>query len=178
MDDGSPCADAISVVELELMKLVRNLETFGRRSSLFARVDRAGYLAMLMLENLGPLSTNALARALSLDASTVTRQITALERQGLIRRCANLADRRSSTIVLTAAGRQCMCEVQRERRQRIDVLFAGWTEAERTGLGTALTRLNTALASTVARLCDPAGAPEQKPERARLVGGLLFTGEQ
>ena len=83
MDDGSPCADAISVVELELMKLVRNLETFARRSSLYARVDRAGDLAMLMLENLGPFSTNALARALRLDASTVTRQITALERHGL-----------------------------------------------------------------------------------------------
>ena len=62
-----------------------------------------------------------------------------------------------------------MCEVQRERQQRIDVLFADWTEAERIGLGTVLTRLNTALASTVARLCDPAGAPEQKPARA--VGG-------
>jgi DNA-binding MarR family transcriptional regulator len=164
MDDGAPRSDAISVIELELMKLVRNLETFGRRSSLFGRVDRAGYLAMLMLEKLGPVSTNELARVLSLDASTVTRQITVLERQGLVSRCTNPADRRSSTIVLTTAGRECMCEVQRDRRQRIDALFADWTEAERTGLGTALTRLNAALASTVARLCDPAAASKPEPD--------------
>ena len=73
--------DSIGVIELELLKLVRHLETFGRRSSLYLEVDRAGYLALRMLEAMGPVSTKALAGALNLDASTVTRQITALEKR-------------------------------------------------------------------------------------------------
>jgi DNA-binding MarR family transcriptional regulator len=152
MGTESPGADAIGIIELELMKLVRHLETLGRRSSLYERVDRAGYLAMRMLDVLGPVSTNTLARALRLDASTVTRQLTALECHGFVQRCANPADGRSSTIVLTPEGRQCMCAVQQERWQHIGDLVSDWDEAEQCDLGSALARLNTALAERVARL--------------------------
>ncbi|HUZ24599.1 MAG TPA: MarR family transcriptional regulator [Streptosporangiaceae bacterium] len=148
-NDGPCGADAIGVIELELLKLVRHLETFGRRSSLYVRVDRAGYLVMRMLDGLGPVTANALARALRLDASTVTRQITALECQGFVERCANPADGRSSTIVLTAPGRQSMREVEQERRRRIEALVSSWEAAGQVGLGVALTRLNNALAESV-----------------------------
>ena len=53
MDNRPDGTDAIRTIELELVKLVRHLETFGRRSSLYVRVDRAGYLAMRMLEGQG-----------------------------------------------------------------------------------------------------------------------------
>jgi DNA-binding MarR family transcriptional regulator len=153
MDDGSRRADPIGVIELELMKLVRHLETFGRRSSLYAQAGRAGYLVLRMLEGLGPATTNALASALRLDASTVTRQITALERQGLVERRINPADGRSSTIFLTAEGHQSMCDVQQERRRRIEALVSDWADTEQTDLGTALTRLNASLAESVAQGC-------------------------
>ncbi len=149
MDSESCGADAIAVIELELMKLVRHLETFGRRSSLYVRVDRAGYLAMRMLEGLGPVSANALAQALHLDASTVTRQITALERQGFVERRANPADGRSSTIVMTHEGRRSMCIVEQERRRHIETLVSDWDDAQQTDLGRALTRLNTSLVESV-----------------------------
>ncbi len=147
--------DAIGIIELELMKLVRHLETFARRSSLYVRVDRAGYLAMRMLEDLGPVSTNALALALRLDASTVTRQITALERHGFAERCSNPADGRSLTIVLTPEGRQSMREVERDRRRWIEALVSNWDGAQQIGLGSALTRLNASLVQSVAQLDDP-----------------------
>lgn len=145
------------MIELELMRLVRHLETFGRRSSLYVRVDRAGYLAMRMLEALGPVSTNCLARALRLDASTVTRQVTVLERGDLVARRPDPADRRSSIIALTGEGRQAMCEVQEQRRRHIEALVSDWGEAEQAALGHALTRLNTALAE---RVPDPAEMAE------------------
>ena len=100
--------DTIGIIELELLKLVRHLETFGRRSSLYLHIDRAGYLALRTIEDLGPLSTKALATALNLDASTVTRQIAALEAGGFVDRRPDPNDRRSSTILLTAEGRQMM----------------------------------------------------------------------
>ena len=149
VNDEPRGTDAIGIIELELIKLVRHLDTFGRRSSLYVRVDRAGYLVMRMLDGLGPVTANALARALRLDASTVTRQITVLECQGFVERCANPADGRSSTIVLTPQGRQSMREVEQERRRHIEALVGGWEDAGQADLGVALTRLNDALAESV-----------------------------
>jgi DNA-binding MarR family transcriptional regulator len=159
MDDGPRSVDAIGIIELELMRLVRHLETFGRRSSLYVRVDRAGYLAMRMLEGLGPVSVNALAQALRLDASTVTRQVTALECQGFVERRANPADGRSSSIVLTADGRQTMHAVERERRRHIAALVSDWDDADQSDLGLALTRLNASLVESVTQFGGPCADP-------------------
>ncbi len=146
---GQSGADPIAIIELELMKLVRHLETFGRRCSLYVRVDRAGYLAMRMLEALGPVNTNTLANALCLDASTVTRQVTALEGQGFVQRRANPADGRSSTIALTSPGRESMRAVEQERRRNIEALVSDWDSVEQIDLGVTLTRLNISLAASV-----------------------------
>jgi DNA-binding MarR family transcriptional regulator len=137
--------DTIGVIELELLKLVRQLETFGRRSSLYLHIDRAGYLALRTIADLGPLSTKALASALNLDASTVTRQIAALESGGYVDRRPDPNDRRSSTILLTTEGRRMMDGVQQERRQGIEALVEAWDERERTVLGRVLHKLNASL---------------------------------
>jgi DNA-binding MarR family transcriptional regulator len=137
--------DTIGVIELELLKLVRHLETFGRRSSLYLHIDRAGYLALRTIEDMGPLSTKALASALNLDASTVTRQIAALESGGYVDRRPDPNDRRSSTILLTEAGRQTMDGVEDERRQGIEVLVDAWDDQEKAVLGRVLNKLNRSL---------------------------------
>jgi DNA-binding MarR family transcriptional regulator len=138
-------SDTIGVIELELLKLVRHLETFGRRSSPHLDVDRAGYLALRTLESIGPLSTKALADTLHLDASTVTRQIAALEDSGLVERRPDPQDRRSSTIELTPRGRRTMEGVEGVRRERMETLVRHWSEEERVTLGSTLHRLNVAL---------------------------------
>jgi DNA-binding MarR family transcriptional regulator len=96
------------------------------------------------------VSTNALAQALHLDASTVTRQIAPLERGGLIERRPDPADGRSSSIVLTAEGRCCMSDVTQERRRCIEALVSDWDGADKAGLAAALARLNSSLAESVA----------------------------
>jgi DNA-binding MarR family transcriptional regulator len=159
VDNRPDGADAIGIIELELAKLVRHLETFGRRSSLYVRVDRAGYLAMRVLADLGPLSTNALAHALHLDASTVTRQIAPLERGGLIERRPDPADGRSSSIALSAEGRRCMCDVEQERRRCIEALVSDWDGPDQAGLAAALARLNSALVESVAESGKHASCP-------------------
>ena len=143
--DGLLGDDSIGVIELELLKLVRHLETFGRRSSLYLHIDRAGYLALRTIEDLGPLSTKALASALNLDASTVTRQIAALESSGYVDRRPDPTDRRSSTISLTAEGRTMMDGVEQERRQGIEALVDTWDEREKAVLGRVLNKLNASL---------------------------------
>ena len=142
----SPCeSDTIGVIELELLKLVRHLETFGRRSSLYRQVDRAGYLVLRTLEATGPMSTKALATTLNLDASTVTRQITALEGAGFVERRPDPSDRRSSTIILTEEGHRTMAGVERERRHGMEALVSDWAEQDKVTLGRALSRLNISL---------------------------------
>lgn len=141
--------DTIGVIELELVKLVRHLETFGRRSSLYQQVDRAGYLALRTLNALGPVSTKVLAQALHLDASTVTRQITALEVGGFVERRPDPADGRSMTLVIRPEGRRVMRTVERERRQRMDSLLLDWDETGKVDLGRALAKLNVSLVDNV-----------------------------
>ncbi|HWE67082.1 MAG TPA: MarR family transcriptional regulator [Acidimicrobiales bacterium] len=154
MNSAPSTIDDVGVIELELLKLVRHLETFGRRGELYRRVDRAGYLALRTLDLLGPVSTNALARALHLDASTVTRQITALESAGFVERRPDPADGRSSILVFTPEGRRTMHSVERERRERMEELVSGWPKAEKATLGRALAKLNVSLIDSVDDLDD------------------------
>ncbi len=149
--------DSISIIEMELMTLVRQLDTLGRRGSLYVQVDRAGYLALRTLERLGPVRTNALAEALHLDASTVTRQVTALVAGGFVARRPDPADGRSSTLVLTAEGRRIMRAVELERRHMLLEMFDDWAEDDRRDLGRALTKLNVSLIDRVAKLRDQPG---------------------
>jgi DNA-binding MarR family transcriptional regulator len=87
-----------------------------------------------------------------LDASTVTRQVTALVAGGFVARRPDPADGRSSMLVLTADGRRIMRVVERDRRVVLHELFNDWAEGERRDLGRVLTKLNASLGDRVARL--------------------------
>jgi DNA-binding MarR family transcriptional regulator len=154
-----PDIDAISVIETELLTLVRHLETFGRKGSLYVEVDRAGYLVLRTLERMGPVPTGAVAAALQLDASTVTRQVTTLVAGGFVERRSNPDDGRSSHLAVTAAGRQTMRSVERQRRRVLEVMFAEWDEGHRDLLGQMLTRLNLAVIDQVAGLISDGTSP-------------------
>jgi DNA-binding MarR family transcriptional regulator len=151
--------DSISVIEIELLTLVRQLDTLGRKGSLYLRVDRAGYLALRTLERLGPVRTNELADALHLDASTVTRQVTALAAGGFVARRPDPADGRSSILVVTTEGRRIMRTVERERRVVLQELFSDWAEDERRDLGRVLTKLNISMGDRMARRREQPGSP-------------------
>ena len=143
--------DSISTIEMELLTLVRHLETLGRKSSLYRQVDRSGYLALRMLDRLGPLPTTTLADALQLDASTVTRQVNTLVTSGFAQRLPNPTDRRSSQLAITADGRRVMRDVERGRRRVLRQMFDEWNEEERQTLGEMLTKLNVSLIDQVER---------------------------
>src|ERR1700722_15367691 len=138
-------ADDLSIVELELMKLVRHLETFGRKSSLYQEVDRAGYLALRTLDGLGPSCINGLAQELHLDSSTVTRQVSTLESAGFVTRQVDPNDGRSWLIDLTPEGRKAMRTVERGRRRAIDSMLADWQSKEVGDLARTISQLNVAL---------------------------------
>jgi DNA-binding MarR family transcriptional regulator len=142
-------ADDLGVLEIELLKLVRHLETFGRKSSLYEVVDRAGYLALRTLDGLGPSCINGLARELHLDSSTVTRQVSVLESGGLVTRQVDPNDGRSWLIDLTPRGRKAMRAIERGRHQAIDSMLGGWQTEEVHDLARMISKLNLALFDSV-----------------------------
>src|SRR3984957_18713859 len=147
--------DDLGTVELHLLKLVRHLETFGRKSSLYQEVDRAGFLALRTLDGLGPSCINNLAQELHLDSSTVTRQIGVLESGGLVTRHVDPNDGRSWLIGLTSRGRRAMRTVERGRQHAIDSMLRGWPTGEVRDLARMITKLNLALFDSVTEQSAP-----------------------
>jgi DNA-binding MarR family transcriptional regulator len=145
MAGSEDAADSVRKIEIELLRLVRHLETFGRNSDLYTRVDRAGYLALRTLDEFGAMNANALSEMLHLDASTVTRQLAAMQAGGLAERRPDHVDRRSSVVVLTATGRQVMRSVARKRRRLITTLTKDWTKEGRDSFIQMAAMLNASL---------------------------------
>jgi DNA-binding MarR family transcriptional regulator len=62
------------------------------------------YSILARLQRRGPMTINALAAALVMDRTTLSRNILPLQRDGLIAVGAGKSDRRSKALSLTAAG--------------------------------------------------------------------------
>jgi len=75
-----------------------HLAPCGLRSSQFAVLAR--------LKELGSASVAELAEALVMDRTTVTRNVTPLQRDGLVQVDMHVSDGRRKAIVLTAQGRE------------------------------------------------------------------------
>jgi DNA-binding transcriptional ArsR family regulator len=110
--------DPIGTIETEIAVLMRRAEATRRSGSIPHRtLDRAAYLILRRLDESGAQSVTAVAAALGLDGSTVTRQVSAMEHDGLVRR-------------------------QRDLYRHV---LAGWPDTDRAALARLLTNLNEAL---------------------------------
>jgi DNA-binding MarR family transcriptional regulator len=74
---------------------------------------------LIRLKRAGPMTINALAKALVMDRTTLGRNILPLEREGLIDVVPGRADRRSKVLRLTKAG-----------AARLRAARTGWTQAQ------------------------------------------------
>jgi len=96
-----------------------------------------------------------LVRALTLDASTVTRMVVRLEERGVVRRRASSVDARAVIVSLTAHGRK-VCEQVREVWAQIeDVTIAALTERQRADMLQSLRKITAALAAEGATGAQP-----------------------
>jgi DNA-binding MarR family transcriptional regulator len=136
---------SIDTIETELARLTRTLEGLGRRSRVYQHLDRAAYLLARSLNAQGVATISSLAARLDLDATTVTRQVAAMEAAGYVRRSSDPGDRRVSRIELTAAGRRRMEEVRAARSERLDAHLDDWSEHDRRQFAELLGRFNVAI---------------------------------
>ncbi|GIF68254.1 MarR family transcriptional regulator [Asanoa ishikariensis] len=139
----------IGRIETEVALLMRFAEATRRATPVEAHrsLDRAAYVILRYLDEAGPQNVSALAARLNLDGSTVTRQVGAMEREGLIAREADPNDGRGTLVSATASGLRRMSTVRMARAEIYDEMLASWSETDRAELATMLTRLNEALAA-------------------------------
>lgn len=139
----SPAAST-AVIEYELLTLARWLEMLSRRSAIYDRIDRAGYLVLRTIAA-GSRRTTDIAEVLGLDPSTATRQISVLETAGLVQRGSDPTDGRASRLAPSVEGQEVLEEVERRRRELLDALLEDWDHEARASFAQGLLRLNRSL---------------------------------
>lgn len=110
-----------------------------------AGITQAEYYLLAHLDEHGTSTGKDLACKLSLDKTTISRQLTALEEAGLITRATDPANRRSHLISLTEAGAARLADA---RARTIGVLadrFASWPPEDLEALADHLARFNDVL---------------------------------
>ncbi|MFE9919148.1 MarR family winged helix-turn-helix transcriptional regulator [Micromonospora sp. NPDC005553] len=146
MSDGSD-ESTLGQIETEVALLMRFGEATRRATGTAEHrvLDRAAYVILRHLADAGPQNVSALASRLNLDGSTVTRQVSALQRDGLITRTPDPSDGRGTVISPTSTGLQRMAAVQAARTRLYGDMLADWTTDDRETLARLLGRLNQAL---------------------------------
>lgn len=144
-----PDVATLGRIETEIALLMRLGEATRRATGTAEHrvLDRAAYVILRHLDTAGPQNVSALAARLNLDGSTVTRQVSAMQRDGLIARTPDPADGRGTVISPTPAGLQRMAAVRAARTRLYGDILADWTGDDRDTLANLLHRLNEALDS-------------------------------
>jgi MarR family transcriptional regulator, transcriptional regulator for hemolysin len=98
----------------------------------------------------GPLLQKDLLRRVEIEQPTMTALLARMERDGVVRRAANSADRRSQLILLTAKARSRLARVQAAMLGVVEEAMAGVSPSARAVL-------MDALRSVVENLSEPPG---------------------
>ena len=99
-----------------------------------AGVSTNGYSILVRLGRLGPLPLGALAAALAMDRSTLSREIAPLERGGLVKTSPDPDDRRRRLLELSDAGRARVLEAYGLWKQAQDSLAGEFGERRTAAL--------------------------------------------
>lgn len=108
-------------------------------------MDRAAYLLLNRLEQVGPMGVKALASGMGIDSSTVTRQVAPLVEAGLVTRTTHPEDGRAVVLKLSPHGIARLGQVRASRRELMALLTDEWSEEDRETFCRLLTRFNSAM---------------------------------
>lgn len=103
-------------------------------------LDRALFPLLVTIERLGPIGIVDLAGRVGRDYTTVSRQVTRLESQGLVERRASEVDARVRAAAVTPKGKVMTDAVDAARERMGRALFADWDAADVESLVNLLQR--------------------------------------
>jgi DNA-binding MarR family transcriptional regulator len=135
--------DALSALEEELAALFRRARSTARDAArdLDPRLDATLYPLVVVLLRTGPIRMSDLAGELMLDKSTLSRQVDAAVRTGLVERVVDPSDARARLVRLTETGRERLSRQRAERLGRWRGALAGWDRADVVRLTELLHRM-------------------------------------
>jgi DNA-binding MarR family transcriptional regulator len=114
-------------------------------------IEPSGYVVLRTLDERGPLPVTLLARTLGLDASTVSRQVAGLVRDGVLVRSEDAGDRRVSLVALSEMGRESLQRIREARYAVFATVLDSWSEEDRAALAPLLDRLASDLVAVGGR---------------------------
>jgi DNA-binding MarR family transcriptional regulator len=131
--ESGPAAHHVDQFDEALQNVARSITQVRLHERLLrqagVRLDRAGATLLFKLSAKGDsLRVTDLAEILGVDTPTVTRKVQQLERDGMVVRQNDPADRRASRIGLTPAGRRTIERVRRARRAWLEQLLHDWDD--------------------------------------------------
>jgi DNA-binding MarR family transcriptional regulator len=94
-------------------------------------VDKTSFVLLGNLSANGPMRSSALAEAVFADPSTISRQVAALVRDGLVERQADPEDGRASLLAVTAKGTEVIERNCRRRNAAVAGMLADWSPEDR-----------------------------------------------
>lgn len=103
-------------------------------------VEWSAHIMLKCLDTEGPMRATSLAGFVSSDPSTVSRQVAALVKLGLLERRADPDDGRASLLVVTSSGKAVLAEHDRIRLDYFADMLAGWALDDVSTFTTLLTR--------------------------------------
>lgn len=129
--------------DLSFMSRVLRAHVNSRNAGFPAEHDIAvGGVALLNLIDLNPgISQNDLAAAVVLKKSAVTRLISSLELEGLVRRQKTVGDKRYNALHVTDKGLEKLRVLRPHQRERNDEFVAALSEDERATFFALLGRI-------------------------------------
>lgn len=104
--------------------------TIGARMSKMGGFDRSAIVLLKTLVHQGPCRSSVLASVIHSDPSTVSRQVAALVRDGLIERRADQEDGRASLLAATPAGIALLEEFRSRMGHSLAQVVKGWAPEE------------------------------------------------
>ena len=137
----TPANQAANLAEAVLVQWARQFRTIETETGLTAeRLELLG-----LLDHEGPLTAGDLAEALRVTRPAITRMVSGLEEDGLLRRSPNILDGRSVVIRITPAGRRMLNRGRANRVRTMAVRMRRRSERELSQIETGLRLLEELL---------------------------------
>jgi DNA-binding MarR family transcriptional regulator len=126
----APASPAVAAIADDVIVIVRSFARLRQQFLAAAAhdVERSAHMALRCLAHEGPMRSGALAERLEADPSTVSRQIAALVRDGLVERQADPDDGRATLLVPTDKANDVLAEHDDLRRRRFGQMLREWDE--------------------------------------------------
>ena len=93
-------------------------------------VEKTTHMVLRFVAHEGPVRATSIAESLHSDPSTVSRQVAALIKDGLLERRADQGDGRASLLVITTKAQTVLAEHDEIRLNHFAEMLAGWSNAD------------------------------------------------